>query len=190
MNHIKLLITIILLIWQGFAVDINIPNDNYELADLEKISLQYANKNDITIHIDEEYYVFNSTGGIKIKMPYNGNFSVIGNPTNKTFIDFTDKKNYSFFIDFTSYSNQTLTFENIIFYNFMDPVVSDASYLFYLYINNINFNIVFKNCVFDTGNMIVLKLDSFRELVNTELRYQILFDSCKFKYILPILNIY
>ncbi|OUM58994.1 hypothetical protein PIROE2DRAFT_15609 [Piromyces sp. E2] len=179
MNYLKLLITIILLIWNGITVDVYIPND-YELSDIEKISMQYVNNNDIKIYINEEYYVFDVIGGLKIKMPYNGNLSVIGNPSNKTLIDFTNKKKYNTVVDFSTYTGQTLTFENIIFYNFIDPAVSEASHLFYSNVKNLNFNIVFKNCVFDTGNMIILKLDSYRELITSELNHQILFESCKF----------
>lgn len=75
--------------------------------------------------------------------------------------------------------------KNITFNNFYDPFAEKENCLFYMNALNLNYKIIFKNCIFNNSESIVLKVDN--ELTKLNLNNDdvqnnnIIFDFCKFK---------
>ncbi|KAG4091681.1 hypothetical protein H8356DRAFT_1335516 [Neocallimastix lanati (nom. inval.)] len=74
--------------------------------------------------------------------------------------------------------------KNITFNNFYDPFAEKENCLFYMNALNLNYKIIFKNCIFNNSESIVLKVDN--ELTKLNLNNDdvqnnnIIFDFCKF----------
>ncbi|OUM65634.1 hypothetical protein PIROE2DRAFT_7300 [Piromyces sp. E2] len=175
----------LIIIWNQICVSVNvyIPNEKYDLNNLSDLlkyySVQYK---EINIYIDKYYYTSDAQNrGFHILVPGDINVSLIGKPSNGTFIDLTNNP-FHFSLSYNEYTGQQFRVENITFYNFMDPRSVEANDIFYFRSYSHNYNFSFKNCVFDTSNSLIFKLDT-ETLTNKEetTDYQITFDSCQFK---------
>lgn len=183
MIHIKFFIILIILVWKSITINIYIPDDGYQLNEADKIIDQYSIKyKSINIYINQDVYSLDIKRDIILRIPADTDVSIIGKSPSGTIIDFTDSF-FNFNIYFIEYTNQYLKFENITFYNFYHPRVSDSSNILYLYTTNINFNIIIKNCKFFKSNSVIFKMDTNYFSYTGDIKYPIQFISCKFRYL-------
>jgi len=183
MIQLKLFIILIILIWKSIAIDVIIPDDGYELYEINKILEKYSVKyNNITIYINADRYSLTILREITILIPANTNVSIIGKPSSlsHTVFDYTVGF-FNFNIIFVEYTAQTVTFENIEFYKFHNPRPTDITNIFYLSCIDVNFKIQFKNCVFIDSNTVILKLDINKHQYIGETTNSINFQSCIFR---------
>lgn len=182
MNYIKLLIFNIILLSKCFSIDVNIPEDGYELSDIYNIIKVYSLKhNSININLNYDYYSIVSNVSIEIKIPSDVDISIIGKPSNsdKTVIDMK-KATSGFAISFEDYTNQQIVIENIEFFNYHHERASDNTNIIYISTDKVDYNILIKNCIFNNSNSLAIKFDiSGFEAEN--IKYGIHIDSCKFK---------
>jgi len=165
------------------TVDVYIPNDKYDIYNISDIISNYAIKyNDINIYLNEEYMLVKKLerNYHQIYIPGNVNVSLIGNPNNGTIIDFSENFFY-YSILFTEHTGQQIRIENITFHNFNDPLSSLNNDLFYVSSYSNNYQIIFKNCIFDGSNSLIFDMEPRDNVIKRILEYQVLFDSCQFK---------
>ncbi|OUM63167.1 hypothetical protein PIROE2DRAFT_10324 [Piromyces sp. E2] len=145
------------------AIDVNIPNEKYNIANISNLIKDYGEKyNVINIYITKDYVTSSEMAVQHIQIPENTNVTLIGNPNNDsgTTFDFTNNKYGS--IDLNNFSIEKIDLqfkvENITFINF--------------------FTYSSQGKIHDSPILILGNEGSFNR--NTE-DYQILFDSCRFE---------
>jgi len=185
MFYQKLLLLLIVTIWRSIAIDIIIPDDGYELSDVPSLIDQYSLKHKtIIFYINSDHYELNINRDITIRVPPNTNVSFIGkspsSPSSHALIDYS-RGFFNVIINFTEYTDQQIIFENIEFYNFSNPRASEVTNIFYMTAINHKFNILFKNCIFNTSNSSVFKLDIDKTSYTDDIKYVLRFESCKFR---------
>eukprot|EP00833_Pecoramyces_ruminatium_P006664 jgi/Orpsp1_1/1180696/evm.model.c7180000074342.1 len=176
---------ILILKYIGFTknVDVYIPNEKYNLYNIQDLISTYSNKyNSINIFINDTYYKPNfPIKGNQLSIPANTNITISGSRDNGTIIDLSYSLYYS--IHFNEWNNQFFIIENITFLNFYDPSSDKSNYLFYIKALDINYNIIFKNCTFDGSESVIFGITNeliyYKNLNRKD--YQISFDSCIFK---------
>ncbi|ORX80651.1 hypothetical protein BCR32DRAFT_299932 [Anaeromyces robustus] len=176
-----------LLIWlilKCQTIDIYIPNDQYDIDNINELINTYSQKyKTINIYFNTDYYYSKpkKERGYELTIPEKIDVALIGNPVNgTTFIDLTE---FSFYysIVFVGSTIHQFKVENITFYNFNDPVSTTVNDIFYVNYKSNKFNLLFKNCIFDGSNSLVLDLHSTSEIYQESSNFQVLFDSCQFK---------
>ncbi|OUM58387.1 hypothetical protein PIROE2DRAFT_16351 [Piromyces sp. E2] len=168
--------------FQGLEINISIPNEDYNIYNINELVSYYSIKyNNINIYLKDHYFKHDGEKkGFSITVPGNTNVSIIGNPNNGTIIDFS-KNIFYYSILFNEYTGQHVKFENITFFNFINRYSTTENDLIYVPIMDNNFNIVLKNCTFDTINTLVLLVMIRVSFKKKSSNYQIIIDSCKFR---------
>jgi len=186
MQYLKIYI---ILVWTiitrkclGLDIDVFIPNENYNIYNINELVNLYSNKyHNINIYFKDTYFKYEGERiGLQINIPANTNVSLIGNPNSGTVIDFSNNIFYTSIV-FNEYNGQQFKVENITFYHFIDQFSSTENDLFFIPAMDINFKVLFKNCIFDTSNSLILSVP-IRGIFTKQLPdYQIIIDSCQFK---------
>jgi len=164
------------------SFDISLPSDKYDLFNLSELIQQYSILyKTINIHLTKDFHDLKyKNNGLQIYIPSNITVNIYGDPVNGTVIDMT---NFSFFysIEMPYPGGQKIKFENIKIYNFTD--LDHKNVIFYSRSLVLNYNIIFKNCIFDTSTSVVYRLDYQKDagLLDLKDNYQVTFDSCQFK---------
>ncbi|ORX45799.1 hypothetical protein BCR36DRAFT_414396 [Piromyces finnis] len=174
-----------IILWRiCISIDVSIPNEKYNFDNINDLISSYSEKyKTINIYINQDYYTPDVSLITKqLLVPSNTNITLIGNPNNKngTMFDFSNNKFCFYSFIFEEYTGQQFKFENITFTNYIDVNKSENSLFHTRSLYSTNFSIIFKNCVFDTGNASILLLEIQINIKNNLNEYQFLFDSCRF----------
>eukprot|EP00833_Pecoramyces_ruminatium_P016251 jgi/Orpsp1_1/1190283/evm.model.d7180000077953.1 len=125
------------------------------------------------------YYDMTKISTYNIDIAVLTKISIIGN-SNRTIFDYNHNMRGTMVIAYSSFIENTIKFENIIFQNYDTKGVDyNGSQIIYVISNNYYFKFSMVNCIFQNNNHHILKIEvnSNRSFTNNR---QVLFHDCQF----------